>query len=56
LRAPSMEMGQYGAILVRHFSGSESQVPMRIQMPCRLQIRETCGSPREVIDIMREVQ
>lgn len=54
MRAPSMEMGQYGAILVRHFSGLENQVPMRIQMPCSLQIRETCGTPRKVEGIIKE--
>ena len=47
VHAPSCEMGQYGAALVRMLSDLEASVPMRIQLPCRLVIRESCGKPRE---------
>lgn len=43
MHAPSVEMGQYGAALIRQMSTMEHPVPLRIQMPCQLQVRQSCG-------------
>lgn len=45
VHAPSMEMGRYGAAFVKLLSDMEAEAPMKIQLPCKLIVRESCTSP-----------
>lgn len=46
VHAPSVEMGRYGALLVRQMADSSVSCPLRIQVPCPLIIRQSCAAPK----------
>ena len=45
MHAPAYDMGSYGASLVYHMLRLEPETAMKVQLPCRLILRESCAAP-----------
>ena len=43
MHAPAYDMGSFGASLVYHMLKLEPETAMKVQLPCRLVVRESCG-------------
>lgn len=44
LHAPAYDMGSYGASLVYHMLKLEPETAMKVLLPCRLVVRQSCGN------------
>lgn len=44
MHAPAYDMGSFGASLVYHMLKLEPETAMKVQLPCRLVVRESCGA------------
>ncbi len=45
MHAPAYDMGSYGASLIYHMLKLEPETAMKVQLPCRLVVRESCCPP-----------
>lgn len=47
MHAPAYDMGSYGASLVYHMLKLEPETAMKVQLPCRLVVRESCRDQKD---------